>query len=143
MLSRFSTWRICSHEQAKSECDWLVMSSVFVASQSSCFFLCLREQILLVENRLYEVHNRLLCLKYTTCASILLLTIWYMHIQKKKTNKVISLWLNYSIFVVYRTAKTMKENFDWKFLCSFILHIDVFLKPVFHLANLFARTSKK
>ena len=31
-LSRFSTWRICSREQAKSECDWLVMSSVFVAS---------------------------------------------------------------------------------------------------------------
>ena len=28
------------------------MSSVFVASQSSCFFLCSREQIRLVENRL-------------------------------------------------------------------------------------------
>ncbi len=28
ILSRFSTWRICSREQAKSECDWLVMSSV-------------------------------------------------------------------------------------------------------------------
>ena len=40
-------------EQAKSECDWLVISSVFVASQSSCFFLCLREQIRLVENQLY------------------------------------------------------------------------------------------
>ncbi len=26
-----------------SECDWLVMSSVFVASQSSCFFLCSNE----------------------------------------------------------------------------------------------------
>ncbi len=50
-LSRFSTWRICSREQAKSECDWVVMSSVFVASQSSCFFLCSREQIRLVENR--------------------------------------------------------------------------------------------
>jgi hypothetical protein len=23
--------------QAKSECDWVMMSSVFVASQSSCF----------------------------------------------------------------------------------------------------------
>ncbi len=29
----------------KNECDWVVMSSVFVASQSSCFFLCSREQI--------------------------------------------------------------------------------------------------
>ncbi len=28
------------------------MSSAFVASQSSCFFLCSREQIRLVENRL-------------------------------------------------------------------------------------------
>ncbi len=47
--SRFSTWRFCSREQAKSECDWLVMSSVFVASQSSCFFLYSREQIRQVE----------------------------------------------------------------------------------------------
>ena len=52
VLSPFSTWRICSREQAKSECDWLVMSSVFVASQSSCFFLCSREQIRQVENQL-------------------------------------------------------------------------------------------
>ena len=52
LLSQFSTWRFFSHEQAKSERDWLVMSSVFVASQSSCFFLCSREQIRLVENRL-------------------------------------------------------------------------------------------
>ena len=51
-LSRFSTWRICSREQAKNECDWLVMTSVFVASQTSCFFLCSREQIRQVENRL-------------------------------------------------------------------------------------------
>ena len=29
---------IFSREQAKSECDWVAMSSVFVASQSSCFF---------------------------------------------------------------------------------------------------------
>jgi hypothetical protein len=28
-----------SHEQAKGECDWVVMTSVFVASQSGCFFL--------------------------------------------------------------------------------------------------------
>ena len=51
-----STWRFFSREQAKSKCDWVVMSSVFVASQSSCFFLCQcsesREQIRLVENRL-------------------------------------------------------------------------------------------
>ena len=38
--------------RAKHEYDWLVMSSVFAASQSSCFFLCSREQIRLVENRL-------------------------------------------------------------------------------------------
>ncbi len=36
----------------KSERDWVVMSSVFVVSQSSCFFLCSREQICLVEDRL-------------------------------------------------------------------------------------------
>ncbi len=53
-LSRFSTRRICSREQAKSDCDWLMMTSVFVASQSSCFFLCTREQIRQVENRLYS-----------------------------------------------------------------------------------------
>ncbi len=57
-LSRFSTWRIRSREQAKSECDWLVMSSVFVTSQSSCFFLCSREQIRLVENRLYSCPDK-------------------------------------------------------------------------------------
>ncbi len=50
--SPFSTWRFFSREQVKSECDWMVMSSVFVASQSSCFFPCLREQIRQVENRL-------------------------------------------------------------------------------------------
>ncbi len=54
VLSRFSTWRICSREQAKSECDWLVMSSVFVTSQSSCFFLCSREQIRQVEKPALE-----------------------------------------------------------------------------------------
>jgi hypothetical protein len=37
--------------KAKSECDWLVMSSAFVASQSHCFFLCSREQIRPVENK--------------------------------------------------------------------------------------------
>ncbi len=51
-LSPFSTWRFFSREQEKSECDSVVMSSVFVASQSSCFFLCSREQIRLVENKL-------------------------------------------------------------------------------------------
>ena len=45
-------YAIFSREQAKSECDWVGMSSVFVASQSSCFFLCSREQIRQVENRL-------------------------------------------------------------------------------------------
>jgi hypothetical protein len=33
----------------KIECDWMAMLSVFVASQSSCFILCAREQIRLVE----------------------------------------------------------------------------------------------
>jgi hypothetical protein len=34
--------------------DWMAMSSVFVTSQSGCFFLCSREQVVrLVENRLY------------------------------------------------------------------------------------------
>ena len=51
-LSPFSTRRVFSREQGKIECDWLVMSSVFVASQSSCCFLCSREQIRVVENRL-------------------------------------------------------------------------------------------
>jgi hypothetical protein len=41
-----------SREQAKSECDWVVVSSVFVASQSNCCFLCSREQIPQVENGL-------------------------------------------------------------------------------------------
>jgi hypothetical protein len=35
-----------SREQAKSECDWVLMSSVSVASQSDSVFLCSREQIL-------------------------------------------------------------------------------------------------
>jgi hypothetical protein len=49
-LSPFSTWRYFSREQVKSECDWVVMASVFVASQSDCFFICSREQIRLMEN---------------------------------------------------------------------------------------------
>ena len=34
------------------ECDWLVMSSMFVPNQSSCFFLRPREQIRMMENNL-------------------------------------------------------------------------------------------
>jgi uroporphyrinogen-III synthase len=52
LLSPFSTWRFFSREQEKGECDWLMMTSLFVVSQSSCFFLCSREQICLVESRL-------------------------------------------------------------------------------------------
>ena len=37
-LCPFSIWRFFSREQAKGECDWVVMLSVFVPSQSSCFF---------------------------------------------------------------------------------------------------------
>jgi hypothetical protein len=37
-------WSIFWREQGKYECDWLVMTSVFVASQSHCFILCSREQ---------------------------------------------------------------------------------------------------
>ena len=71
-LSRFSTWRFFSREQAKSDCDWMVMSSVFVASQSSCFFLCSREHIRLVENRLYSIdfrEGRLCSCGYTSIVS--------------------------------------------------------------------------
>ncbi len=50
--ARFPLGDFFAREQAKSECNWVVMSSVFVASQSSCFFLCSREQIRLVDNRL-------------------------------------------------------------------------------------------
>ncbi len=68
--SPFSTWRFFSREQAKSECDWLVMSSVFVASQSSCFFLCSREQIRLVENRLQTVPDQYRCIAETVAGSV-------------------------------------------------------------------------
>ena len=53
--ARFSLSDVFSREQAKNECVLVVMSSVFVASQSSCIFLCSREQIRLVENGLYIV----------------------------------------------------------------------------------------
>ena len=46
-----------SREQTKSESDWVMMSAVFVTSQSSCFFLCSRQQIRLVDNRLYAGQN--------------------------------------------------------------------------------------
>jgi hypothetical protein len=51
---------MCSREQAKSECDWVMMSSVFVASQSNCFFLisaCSRERVRLEENGLNIAHS--------------------------------------------------------------------------------------
>jgi hypothetical protein len=32
-----------SREHAESECDWMLMSSVFVTSESNCVFLCSRE----------------------------------------------------------------------------------------------------
>jgi hypothetical protein len=48
--SNFGVKSLLGREQAKRECDWLVMSSVFVASQSGCSFLCWREQIRLVES---------------------------------------------------------------------------------------------
>jgi hypothetical protein len=51
MLSPFYTWRFFPRERAQSECDWVVMTSVFVVSQSNGFLLCSREQIHLVENR--------------------------------------------------------------------------------------------
>ena len=43
-----------SLKQAKRECDWLVMSSVFVASQSGCLFLYSREQTRLVGLSLFS-----------------------------------------------------------------------------------------
>ena len=51
VLSPFCTRRFFSRDQAKHKCDWVVMSSVFVASQSSCCFLCSREKLRQVENR--------------------------------------------------------------------------------------------
>ena len=46
---------------SKKQCDWVVHDVISVCcgvdSQSSCFFLCSREQIRLVENRLYNNRN--------------------------------------------------------------------------------------
>jgi hypothetical protein len=52
VFSVFHSAIIFWREQARSERDWLVMTSVLLASQSSCFFLSSREQIHLMENRL-------------------------------------------------------------------------------------------
>ena len=98
LYSPFSTWRFFSREQTKSECDWLVMSSVFVASQSSCFFLCSREQIRLVENRLYMISsadfhprgrllNAGLSLKFSPVLSLvcIFLCVCFASFKKSKT----------------------------------------------------------
>jgi hypothetical protein len=61
-LSRFSTWRFFSRERAKSECDWVVMSSVSIASQSSCFF---REKWKTGFTRAWDIAR----LSMTKCAS--------------------------------------------------------------------------
>ncbi len=52
ILSRFSTWRICSREQRKKQLDWLATNSDDITSQSHSLFACSREQIRQVENRL-------------------------------------------------------------------------------------------
>jgi hypothetical protein len=52
VFSVFHSAIIFWREQARSERDWVVMTSVFLASQSSCFFLSSHEQIHLMENRL-------------------------------------------------------------------------------------------
>ena len=52
LLSRFSTWRICSREQRKKQLDWLVTNTDVTTSQSHSLFACSREQIRQVENRL-------------------------------------------------------------------------------------------
>jgi hypothetical protein len=49
VLVPFFIWRFFRANK-ESECDWLVMTSVLVASQSGRFFLCSREQIRPVEN---------------------------------------------------------------------------------------------
>ena len=54
LLSRFSTWRICSREQRKKQLDWLVTNTDDIASQSDSLFACSREQIRQVENRLHS-----------------------------------------------------------------------------------------
>ena len=51
-LSRFSTWRICSREQRNEQLDWLATNTDVITTQSHLLFLCSREQIRQVENRL-------------------------------------------------------------------------------------------
>jgi hypothetical protein len=47
-LSPFFTLRFFSRKQAKSECDWLVMCLVFVASQKSMLFFSVRAKLQLI-----------------------------------------------------------------------------------------------
>ncbi len=54
LLSRFSTWRICSREKRKKQLDWLVTNTDEISSQSDSLFACSREQIRQVENRLHS-----------------------------------------------------------------------------------------
>ena len=55
--ARFPLGDFFRANKQNSECDWLVMSSVFVASQSHSFFACSREKIRPVENGLKGPHT--------------------------------------------------------------------------------------
>jgi hypothetical protein len=68
LLEPVSRLAFFSREQAtKIECDWVVMTTAFVVSQSGCFFLRSREQIRLVENRLYAMQNHCFCRLFIVC----------------------------------------------------------------------------
>ncbi len=54
LISRFSTWLICSREQRKKQLDWLATNTDVITSQSHSLFACSREQIRQVENWLYK-----------------------------------------------------------------------------------------
>ncbi len=93
----FFTWGLFSREQAKSEFDWVVMSSVFVASQSSYFFLCSHKQIRLVENRFKWF-------SYDTKLS----TYHYFQIQEKISYSGLRCWTN--------TLERRKGSFHYSYI---------------------------
>ena len=57
-LSLFSTWRLCSRDakrkQESGKRDWLKLAGEKIRRDCSYFFVCSREQVRQVENRLYD-----------------------------------------------------------------------------------------
>ena len=57
-LSLFFTWRLCSRDakrkQESGKRDWLKLAGEKIRRDCSYFFVCSREQIHQVENRLYD-----------------------------------------------------------------------------------------